>query len=912
MNKNTKLFIAPLGARNKKAEVFKEILSSSPENDFSGVLYITPSAFGQTEARREFFMHLKGVHKKTAYIPFQAVPLKQLCINLYEAHGEKGIVRQDIEPFILCEILGERNFGYALLLSELLYKLRHYLPDKNISEIKNSLTGLIFEERALKRAVSAFDTLEAYEERLQEKRLIETESALKASIALIREHLKPPIAVFDGFFDPSPLETDIIKAVIENAERAVLLIEEGAEFLKFIESSKVNEKWEIKNEKLKEKLTVRENRGYYAYASMEEEVEGIARSVKSLIIEGINPQEIIVTFPALSKYIPMLKRVFKKHEMPLGIYRFNLSGAKTLLALDALLTSIEDNYPREGFLSFLTSSCFPHIPQELKEWAVTYSSQAGIIKGKDAWLSIKTRLAGFKDNDASDKENALISELQKGLSTVIGSIERARNAKDISSFIDELEAILERFGFWESLSEQQLSHMAEAISAVFSRLRQFADVFGLRLKGIEAVPYIRHLLKGLTSGDEDKEGVRVLPYEFAAGLEAKALFFGGMIEGEFPSRPDIDPVLPEKVKKSLGMPHLEYYLDRQKRYFKRLLNVSQMEPYFSYPSGEADKIFLHSPFLEWGGACTPPEISVFTHEDILTARGSIKQKDFIEAMWSGNLPKGKDVKSLLMRLFGEGAFIRVTDIDSYRKCPLRFYIEKVLRLEVEKPPKFEVEAMLWGSLAHKVMEYLYKDGDVELEKIRDRMLQGLEQSLKEFPIGEFWREVAREIFERLIPLIKAGETEIRMLGFSPYAAERPIKIEIDGIRLKGKIDRIDIKKSVRVSECQSVKGHGQEVILLDYKTGSIDKESIQLPLYAAMWQAAKKETVEKVGFYSLKDGSLEWFPKKGSSMQELIDSALQSAREIVQKMREGIFFPEPFKDTECWYCEHSSLCKRSS
>ncbi len=82
-----------------------------------------------------------------------------------------------------------------------------------------------------------------------------------------------------------------------------------------------------------------------------------------------------------------------------------------------------------------------------------------------------------------------------------------------------------------------------------------------------------------------------------------------------------------------------------------------------------------------------------------------------------------------------------------------------------------------------------------------------------------------------------------------------------------------------------------------------------MPLYARMWQENFPETVEKAGFYSLKDGRVSWFPKK-VRMEEFIQGALQSAEKLVKGMKRGLFPPEPFMAGECRYCYHSPLCQK--
>ncbi|MBI4680485.1 MAG: hypothetical protein HY753_04585, partial [Nitrospirae bacterium] len=398
MKKGT-VFIAPPGARDKKANIFSEIVSSCPQGDYSGVLYITPNTFSQAEAKKRFFSYLKTEHKKTAYIPFQSFPLKQLYINLYATYGSKKIISAGIRPLLLCEILKEKNIGYAVLLSELLYKIRHYITDKDLLQVKEDLKELIFEEKAMARAVNAMEILEDYEKRLKEKGLTDSESAAKESIPFINEFLNPSLLVLDGFFDPTPLELAIIKALVDKAGRFIALLDNDAGFLKFFEQNpELSETHSIKAGLPKK------GSGYFTYPSMEEEVEGIAKGVKGLILEGTSPEDIIISFPAFQKYLPMLRRVFKKYGLLLSIAGYDLSNAAPVTALEDMIASIEDDYPRNEFLSFLTSAHFPEIQAVVKEWVVAYANKAGILKGKQAWLSMKALLLDFSGEQFTKDE----------------------------------------------------------------------------------------------------------------------------------------------------------------------------------------------------------------------------------------------------------------------------------------------------------------------------------------------------------------------------------------------------------------------------------------------------------------------------------------------------------------------------
>jgi ATP-dependent helicase/DNAse subunit B len=944
--KQTTLFIAPLGARNKKEAIFEEIVSLYPENNFSSVLYLAPNSSVLTEAKRQFFSYLKKVGRKSVHIPFQAFTIKQLAARIYEitppspplslrggqgelpsSERERSVISEHMRTLILCGILKDKNIGYASILSDLFRKIRHYICDKDLSLLADEIRQLIFEEKTRDRAVRAIEILQKYESFLEEKKLIDTEDALKDCISIIKRSKDNPLLpltsyplplkytlVIDGFYDPTPLEIEIINALAGNADEAIILAEENTELLRHFLSHK-----EALTVKTLERSIHRESTGYYSYNSVEEEVEGIAKNIRKLILDGVKPWEVTVCFPSLLQYLPMLRRIFEKYGIPASIGEYRLSASKPFSALEEIISCVENGYPRNDFLSIVTSPCFPAIQDTVKKLAVTLSYRAGIIKRKESWLSIKDTLVGSNELSEQDKER--IAQFQKGIIPVIDTLENIRKVSGISAFADAFESALDRFGFFDYLKDEQSFHgerAAESIKGQFSELRRFSGLFGTSLQAGDAGFYLRYLLSGLTASDETIDGVKVLPFELAAAAESKALFFGGLTEGSFPSRPGIDPVLPEKVKKTLGIPHLEYYLERQRLYFTRLLNASTFDPYLSCPAADGDKIFLPSPFLDWENLICPADLDIFTEEDILVSEGSE-----LNLKSGGGAETYFDAKAAGILRGRIGAiskkYFRVTDIDYYRRCPFKFYLEKILGLEIEEPPRFEVEYRQWGNLAHRTMEYLFKDKNWELDAFEKRLFIALEKSLKDIPIGAFWADVTREIFRNLLPLLKKQETEIRMQGFRPWLVEEKIEAEISGIKLRGKIDRVDRKKSQK-SEVRSQKTPPLEkgdiggfpddsVILLDYKTGSIDKKSLQLPLYSRMWKEKHPEPLDEAGYYSLKEGKVNWYPTKKKSMEEYIQEALQETAALIEQMKKGMFPAEPLNN-ECRNCDHSALCER--
>jgi ATP-dependent helicase/DNAse subunit B len=900
-----KVFIAPPGKDEKRSLFFKEIISCCPEYDYSSVIYITPSSFNQSESQRDFFHFIRNISKRPVYIPFNSYTLSSYCTHIYDMYGSNYILSDRIAPMVICEVMGERNIGFARLLYELFCKFKHYILNKGLDSIKEDIENLIFEQKTLERAKHAIEILEVFEKKIYKNRQICFEDALRESCVFIDKNIHIPVLAVSDFFDPTPLELEVIRTLIKKSERVYLLVDENANFVRFLES------YDNELEILKLKPSrARKTAGYYTFPSLEYEVDGIARIIKSKILNGIPPSDITVTFPSLQKYHRMVKRVFKKHGIPIDMEGNEISRSRPWTALDDLLSSIEKDYPRNEFLSFLTSPYFPGIPEIVRDWAIYFANRAGIVKSIHSWLNIKTILNSTPGDDGILEDNKILEDFQKHLKKIIDLLEDVRHSDTLTHCIDSIESVLDTLGFFTAFDDKEMHHDIMdtfiVIQEVFAELRRFAEQFRPEGRGLDTLSfYLRHIVQGITFRQGDETSVRIVHFEHAAGIESTSLYAGGMIEGDLPYLPGIDPILPEHVKKALGMPFREYYLDRQKRYFNRLINCSVNEPFFSCPSADGDNVFLPSPFLDWHNKLTPPETGIVTEEDILIQRGYHSKKDFKELLWNGVLPDKKETHAVLSRRYGQDKFLGITDIDTYRQCPLRFYIEKFLGLEIDEPPKFDVEAMVWGRLAHRTMEYLFKEGDVNIDEIERHLLRALDASLADIPVGTFWSTVARQIFQHLMPFIKEQEKNLRMDGFSPYSVEHTLKNDINGLKLKGKIDRIDKKFQIPNSKLKTQ----NSVILLDYKTGSADKDTLQLPLYAALWQKENNEIVEKTGFYSLKKGTVEWYPKKTKLMKEYIENAISIAMDIVKKMREGYFAPEPSDTGRCRTCYHSSMCK---
>ena len=177
----------------------------------------------------------------------------------------------------------------------------------------------------------------------------------------------------------------------------------------------------------------------------------------------------------------------------------------------------------------------------------------------------------------------------------------------------------------------------------------------------------------------------------------------------------------------------------------------------------------------------------------------------------------------------------------------------------------------------------------------------------------YWKTLIRDTFIEILPGIYEKELEIRGEGYISTEVEKSVSGEpIKGIKLKGKIDRID--------------KIGGEVQIIDYKTGAAGlnctqalsgNENLQLFLYAAVLKSHGYR-VNRVGIYSLKDLNIKWCPPKkrgrkgkdarGQEIDAYIAASLVFLGQAVERMKEGDFAANPLNEYACWNCHEYAFC----
>ncbi|WP_439461982.1 PD-(D/E)XK nuclease family protein [Roseateles sp. NT4] len=247
------------------------------------------------------------------------------------------------------------------------------------------------------------------------------------------------------------------------------------------------------------------------------------------------------------------------------------------------------------------------------------------------------------------------------------------------------------------------------------------------------------------------------------------------------------------------------------------------------------------------------------------------------------------------------AALSASAIDALRNCPYQFFSRVLLGLREADELEQELSKRDYGTWLHAVLKRFHEarapDDDTALRAAAETELALLDAA-------DFLPFSAA--FERLRPHYLAWLAETEATGQRYAAGEvdraaHPFAAPLDGLAVKGRIDRIDDAKGV--------------TWLLDYKTGDAKAlkekvaaklEDTQLATYALLSGA---ERGLQAAYLVLDDG-------KGISLlpHEDVSATALALRDGLQAdltaLREGASLPALGEGRVCDYCEARGLCRR--
>ena len=219
-------------------------------------------------------------------------------------------------------------------------------------------------------------------------------------------------------------------------------------------------------------------------------------------------------------------------------------------------------------------------------------------------------------------------------------------------------------------------------------------------------------------------------------------------------------------------------------------------------------------------------------------------------------------------------------LDTFLECKRKYYYRYVFGLK--EGLKFGEDNALLGKILHTSFQRLYERAGMKFSMEKFRSIYS--QLAREAGIARFDAELELKSVEKLAKLLEEHE---QIWSFS--GSEVSLKGELDGVRLSGRIDRIDEDKAGRK-------------FIIDYKRGSAKKhmEKFQLTFYRALL-AQECECA----YLSLKDCAFAAPGDKTPSLENLRETLSSIGKEFASE----VAFTRTEAVQSCEYCAYKIICK---
>jgi len=291
------------------------------------------------------------------------------------------------------------------------------------------------------------------------------------------------------------------------------------------------------------------------------------------------------------------------------------------------------------------------------------------------------------------------------------------------------------------------------------------------------------------------------------------------------------------------------------------------------------------------------------------------------------LPRGVLADPASLELLETIDAVSPGEVELYTGCPYRWFVERRLR---PRTPDAEVDVMVAGLAAHKALAGFYREwrADGSRPRVTGALAQeacslartAVRQAIAGSPdpstLDEEWLLASVEpgvlgLVERDADFLPDYVPTRFEWSFGLEEGDEPI--DVGGVRIKGRADRIDVGP--------------QGLVVIDYKRSKakslaeIRREGlVQLQLYAVAASLRLGMPVAGGVYRSLSTGSDRGFVSNSvvgsfydndrcepSEIDEVLEQAVETARDAVAGMRRGAIAPSP-DAKRCPYCSALPFC----
>lgn len=236
--------------------------------------------------------------------------------------------------------------------------------------------------------------------------------------------------------------------------------------------------------------------------------------------------------------------------------------------------------------------------------------------------------------------------------------------------------------------------------------------------------------------------------------------------------------------------------------------------------------------------------------------------------------------------------LTVSFLETFKTCPYAALLGYIYGIE---PAEVDMKARNIGTYMHKVLELYYRNfiGKKVIydEALLDRTMSMIKKTNEYADVYGFELE---NIESYIKDFIVFDEERMKNSNYIVKEVEKMITIDVDGHKIKGKIDRVDE---------DSLSG---KLLVLDYKKSNyINKDSLQLSAYALYYKHSGVDIDAAFITMTKLDGKLDI--KKADA-----DACEEEIRSLLEKLKTYSFnIIDEASDEKCLaFCDYRCMCKK--
>jgi ATP-dependent helicase/DNAse subunit B len=497
----------------------------------------------------------------------------------------------------------------------------------------------------------------------------------------------------------------------------------------------------------------------------------VARRVKTLLLEGVPADDVLVTMRDLGPSADLLSEVFAEYGVPVDV-----EGCEPLIrraAVGVLLRALrlpEDDWPFAGVTALLRNTYFrpcwaelngcPEMPQH----AEALLRLLGEPRGGEAYLAAVERWAerqqpGLEDEQAEESRRRRTHELAQTCGPFLRRFFEAWDGAPGRALLAEHVAWVQRFARDLGVESAAMEDSADrgALACLWDEMGRWQAREGGTL---ERRTFQRRLTAmasavGLPRSAAGPDRVRVRSAPSAQYIEAGHVFVLGLGERGFPRLGGTPTLLDESERQQLRAGGLELpgaagQLADEMLLFYRVMTRARRQLLLSYPAvDERGQELLPGSFLMAVHECFRPgavpverrrmliegydrDVPLSAAEyrvrvarsfaacgfalpdgDLwanLTDAANLAQRRFRDREFSpyDGMFRDANVIAEVGRLFGPERVFSPTALEDYVACPFRFFLRHVLYLEPMEEPAEEIELTRRGQAFHRALARLHR------------------------------------------------------------------------------------------------------------------------------------------------------------------------------------------------------------